>query len=292
MTVEKVEIQLRGTIAKPTDYRVVVRLCRRAAGPGDYVLSILNEVIEDKGLFLAWKNGELVGMANFEKCIDGSGWLSMARTDPAWRGRGVALFLQGMIAAHARHKRIGILRLWTSSRNKPSIRACIKGGFKQVCEAARISYDLKGAQGHQMPHFQPISFQAMSSAKSLEDLQNSSYLSRMNWYLGYKRHILKADTRLMEKLLYRGELYTAGKSSFLLTKPENIRRQRVASFTLLTGPLASSLRTISAVASILGASVVEAFVPYDRYLLRITRTLGFHEDPWGKRCIVFEKAIT
>ena len=95
-----VEIQLRATIAKPSDYRLVARLCRRAVGSWDYVLIKLRDVIGEKGLFLAWNGSELVGMTNFDRCIDGSGWLSMARTDPDWRGGGVAVFLQRQIAAH------------------------------------------------------------------------------------------------------------------------------------------------------------------------------------------------
>lgn len=97
-------VRFRASIASPSDYRLVARLCRRAVGPGDYVLSILREVIRDKELFLAWNGVELVGMTNFDECVDGSGWLSMARTDPDWRGRGVALFLQRQIAAHARRR--------------------------------------------------------------------------------------------------------------------------------------------------------------------------------------------
>ena len=49
------------------------------------MLEILKQVIADKGLFLACSNDQLVGMVNFEECVDGSGWLGMARTDPDWR---------------------------------------------------------------------------------------------------------------------------------------------------------------------------------------------------------------
>lgn len=80
-------------LARPSDYQVVARLCRRAVGPEDYVLEILRKVIVDGGLFLAWNQHELAGITHFEECIDGSGWLSMARTDPKWRRHGVALAL-------------------------------------------------------------------------------------------------------------------------------------------------------------------------------------------------------
>ena len=72
------DFSLEVSVAHPSDYKAISRLCRRAVGPGDYVLWVLREVINDRGLFLAWVGDQLVGMTNFDKCVDGSGWLSMA----------------------------------------------------------------------------------------------------------------------------------------------------------------------------------------------------------------------
>ena len=136
---QQANISLTTRIAKPSDHNLVARLCRRAVGSGDYVLRRLGETIAKKGLFVAWSNGDLVGIANFEKCIDGSGWLSMGRTDPQWRRRGVALFLQQQITVHARRDGIDYLRLMILSNNKPSLLAAMKGGFRPVCEAMHVS---------------------------------------------------------------------------------------------------------------------------------------------------------
>jgi hypothetical protein len=68
------DIPLIVRVASSSDYEQVARLCRRAVGPGDYVLEILKQVIADKGLFLACSNDQAVGMVNFEECVDGSGW--------------------------------------------------------------------------------------------------------------------------------------------------------------------------------------------------------------------------
>jgi GNAT superfamily N-acetyltransferase len=107
--------RFKATIAKRPDRPLVARLCRRAVGRSDYILRILPVVIPRGGLFLAWDDGTLVGMTNFEWCIDGNGWLSMARTDPDWRRRGVATFLQREIAAYAKERGASMLRLWVSS---------------------------------------------------------------------------------------------------------------------------------------------------------------------------------
>ncbi len=280
------KLRFTARIARPTDYRLVARLCRRAVGSGDYVLSILREAIADKGLFLAWNGEKLVGMTNFERCLDGSGWLSMARTDPDWRRSGVALFLQRQIAAHAKQRGVSILRLWTLSRNKPSIRACIKGGFKPVCQAAHISCSIR-------PKRSKTSIPPLNSGLEapLSSILRSIYVSKMNGYVAYRWHFLKTSRKLLEQLLRREGLYRVGTSEFILTKPEMRFHTLASSVTILNGQLASSLRSAREIAKGLGAQTIGAYVPYDSHLLRTARKLGFKRDQWGTHCIVFEKSL-
>lgn len=280
------ELPFTARIARPSDYRLVARLCRRAVGPRDYVLSILGEVVADKGLFLAWSGEKLVGMTNFETCIDGSGWLSIARTDPECRRRGVALFLQSRIAAHAKQRGMRILRLWTSSKNKPSIRACLRGGFKPVCEAAHVSCSSRPQP--RKPKIDPLSSRSEALLKSF---LRSTHLSKMNGYLAYKWHFVKTSRELLEQLLRRKELYKVGGSEFILTKPERSFRILASSLTILNGPIVSSLRSAREIAKGLGAQAIGAYISYDPYLLRTAKKLGFKRDPWGRHCIVFEREL-
>lgn len=279
-------LQLTARIAKPSDFRLIAKLCRRAAGPRDYVLSILRETIDYGGLFLAWNNSELVGMTNFEKCVDGSGWLSMARTDPDWRRSGVAIFLQKRITAHAKKRGITTLRLWTSSRNTPSIRAIMKGRFKQVCEAAHVSYRFKAAGKKK-----GISPCSRVSDAQLDTFLDSEYLSQMNGYLAYNWHFVKANKRLLKLMLQRGELYTIGGAAFILTQPEKIFGERATSFSLLTGKVTDSFRRSKDAAKVLGVQIMGGYIPYNRYQLRTARELGFRREHWGQHCLVFERNI-
>ncbi len=277
--------QFTATIARPSDFRSIVRLCRRAVGPRDYVLLFLRGAIAEKGLFLAWKGQELVGMTNFEKCIDGSGWLSMARTDPAWRRTGVAVFLQKQIAAYANRRGITILRLWTSAKNKPSISAIRKGGFSMLCEAAQIYCNIRSKTRRRV--IRPL---GRLSGAQLESLLESRYLSQMNGYMAYKWHFVKAN-KTIPRLLRRRELYRRGESTFVLARTEGVFGKIGFSATLLNGPITVSLRSSKETARLLGAQVTRAYVPYDRYLLRAARSLGFRTAPWGRHCLVFERKI-
>jgi GNAT superfamily N-acetyltransferase len=273
-------------IARPSDYRLAAQLCRRAVGPSDYVLSILRAAIDNHGLFLAWNEGQVVGMTNFERCIDGSGWLNMARTDPAWRRRGVALFLQRRIASHATQVGIRKLRLWVLSQNKPSIRACIKGGFRPVCEAIHISSPIRPKR--LKTRMRPINAKLGPSPSSIIE---SPYLYKMNGYIPYKYHFLKASNSLVKQLLRREGVYKAAASSFILSKPERRFRTTTSSLTILNGPLGPSLRNARRVAREMGARHLSAYIPFNSYMLATAREFGFRRDDWGTHCIVFEKSL-
>jgi len=276
----------KSRIARLSDLEAIARLCRRAVSPRDYVLRILNETIKGNGLFLAYEDDKLVGMTNFGICIDGSAWLSMARTDPSVRRKGVALFLQRQIANHAKRKRISKLRLWTAYNNKPSIKAIRKGGFRQVCEAAHISYRVRPPKRTEPT--MPIN---QASQTELTSFLQSKYLSKMNGYFAYGWHFVQANKPVLKGLLRRGEIYKAGDAAFILTSPRRVFGVSGTNLTILAGTLTGSLRESKRIATSLGARYVGAYIPYDRYMISKSRRLGFRREHWGKHCLVFEKTV-
>jgi GNAT superfamily N-acetyltransferase len=280
------DVRLSARIAKSSDYKYVARLCRRAVGHGDYVLGILKEVIADRGLFLAWSDGELVGMVDFVECIDGSGWLAMGRTDPDFRRRGVALFLQQQIAVHARKRGIRYVRLWALSNNTASRLASLKAGFRPVCEATHVTANIrvKAKPKHiLLPH--------STRSIPLRSLLKSSYLSKMNGYFAYKRHFLKANEKLLGKLAQKGELYADEESAFIFTKPERSFGYRYSSLSMLSGPSSSTLKKVKQMARTYGPLDLGAYLPLDNNLLSVARETGFRRNVWAQHCIVFEKKI-
>ena len=234
---------------------------------------------------MAWHGSELVGMTNFDKCVDDSGWLSMARTDPAWRRRGVATFLQSQVIDYARGKRITALRLWTLSKNKAAIKACEKGGFKLVCEAAHVSSRLRLKTKAKATS--PIS----ASDTQLRAFLRSGYSSKMNGYIARGSHFLRSSERLLGHLEGQGELYVEEDSAFLVTRPEIRFKEPQSSLTILTGPVQESMKSAKKIARALGAKILSAYVPYEQYQLSIAKRCGFKRSPWGTHCLVFEKKI-
>jgi GNAT superfamily N-acetyltransferase len=272
-------------IAQPSDYEAVARLCRRAVGPSDYVLRILRGAIDDGGLFLAWNQRELAGITHFDECIDSSGWLSMARTDPKWQRHGVALALQRHIASYAQGRKIKFLRLWALSRNKGSIITCKKAGLRPICEAAHVSSKRRVKEN--LERTLPLSSMSMRMPRLLK----STYVAKMNGYFAYKWYFVKMSTDLLALLVRKGELYWDGEFAFILTKPEIRFGRPTSSFTPLIGTFAQSLRKVRETAEGLGRVSLGSYIPYDKYLLELARESGCRRDSWGTHCIVFEKKI-
>ena len=278
-------LKLRVSIAKDSDRPVISRLCRRAVGRSDYVLRILPSIIARGALFLAWDVNTLVGITNFDKCIDESGWLSVARTDPDWRGRGVATFLQNKIAAYAREQGVGTLRLWASAGNRSSLRACERGGFRQVCEVAHVSRNLRTSKPQRK-----VSPSSPSEAQLLP-LLKSSYVAKTKGYMGYRRHFLKLTKQLLTKLRDEGELYLIGDATLLVSRPEITFGAPQSSLAILDGPLGNSLGVGKEIARGMGARILRCYIPYRSYDISVAKRLGFRRTPWGKHCLVFEKKV-
>lgn len=272
------------SIATQSDLQLVSRLCKRAVGPMDYSIQGLRGAIDKKGLFLAWSHDELVGMTNFNKCFDNSGWLSMARTDPDWRRKGIAVFLQRQIAAYAKERGITALRLWAASTNKPSVNAIRKGGFRLACEAAQITCSLR----KRTKHIAPANILVRGK---LVRYQNSKYISQMNGYMPYIRCFLKPSGSILKTISRRGEVYRSDESVMIVRKPERRFGKLQSNFTLLEGGITASLRGVKEVATGLGAEIARGYIPYNRYQLRAAKRIGFRQARWGKHCLVFERKL-
>jgi len=278
-------LTLRVGIAKASDRPLVARLCRRAVGRSDYVFRILPTIVRGGGLFLAWDGRTLVGMTNFDACIDGSGWLSVARTDPEWRGRGVATLLQHTIAVYAKRRGIRTLRLLVASDNRPSLRACARGGFSQVCEATHIYSNLRNSNRRRK--VTPSS----PSDRQLSKLLKSRRIARTRGYVGYRRHFIKPTKNLLIRLRDEGNIYTTGQETLLVSRPDTLFGTPRSSLSILDGAAAKSLIAAKEVAHGLGARTLSAYIPYDAYEISVAKRLHFRRSPWAKHCLIFEKRI-
>ena len=252
------------------------------------MIHYLNDAIRKGGVFVAFEEGRLVGMSEFRRCVDGSGWLGMARTDPDYRRRGVALFLQRSIASHARKKGIRILRMWVLESNSPAMKAAKKGGFRQVCEAVHVSHFFRSQN-----KWRGLSSVTAVDGKLVAAVLGSIFLSKMNGYMGYGWHFLKPDRRVLRKTARNHRLFLVDGTVFVLSEPDYAggaeSEHRHREFSLLLGPAQESFGRVKEAARFMGLGGVGSYLPRDSRLLGLAGREGFHVDSWGDHCVVFEK---
>jgi RimJ/RimL family protein N-acetyltransferase len=275
-------------IARPSDYDKIVRLCRRSVGPDDYVIRILKQTIREKGLFLVFskKDGDLIGISNFTPVFDKSGWVGMWRTDPAWRGRGAARFVQQKIAKYARRKGLTALRCFILSTNSSSIRAAVKSGFKLVAHATHITSTSKSWK---MACQVTLEKELEKGSKQTSDREifQSSYTRKMGGYLRYGYAFVLANHQNLRYINRQNELYCSGRSCFIMKRTE----KDYGEFCILFGRLKQTLFKILGLAKMVGMKTIGGFVPFDNRIIRTCRSLGFRVDSWAKHVLVFEKKI-
>lgn len=278
-------------IAKHGDYAEVAGLCMRAVGKDDYVLPILRKIISAGGLFIALDGDRLIGITNYQKTLDGSGWMSSARTDPDYRGKGVAGMLQKSIAQHARKEGVKDLRLWINKSNTPSIKAALRGDFYPLVEIAHVSKNVsKGIR--RIESLQVYKFENPSRSE-IADILNSNYLRQMNGFFALNWQLVKSSDKVISSVARRGELYKSMRGDiFIIPKEHELWGDTQHNeFAPLMGPLNRSLNTIEIFSHMLGAGSIGTFLPFRSHYLATARVRKYRAEDWGDHAILFEKII-
>src|SRR5579875_34670 len=281
---------LESRIAKEKDYSEIAELCRRAVGRDDYVLPILRKMISSGGVFIALDGSKIVGITNYQKTIDGGGWMSSARTDPDYRGRRVAGFLQESIASYARKQGVRFLRLWINKSNNASIKAAVRGGFRPLSEMIHLSrkVDRKSKRDRTLSRFEN------PSASDVYEILNSNYMKGMNGFFAHYWQLIRASENVIREVARRGDLYRSNQGGDVFFIPDEQEKWggiQHNEFAPLDGPLKRSLKEIHSFAPLLGTDSLGSFLPYNQHHIRVARDLGYLPDAWGDHAVLFEKTI-
>jgi hypothetical protein len=243
-------------------------------------------LIADGGLLLAFQGTNLVGITNYQKCIDGSIWLGQARTDPAWRRKGVAVFLQRAVIDSARKQHVRKVRMWVLASNSPALAATRKGGFKTVCEFVHVTRRVRKLKHHLQ---QPI--HSIANIHVQSQLSSSKYLRASNGYIGYSFYIIKPTWNVWNRITRNGELYGYGESLFVYSRNEKWSKRFYPALAAITGEPDEVLDMVRKISDVRKSVSVDSYLPNESRILRAWVDSGFKINDWGYRCVVFEKNI-
>ena len=150
------------------DIRELTRLCRAAAGPGDYVLWYLREMIAAGEILVAEDRGRIVAMMGVTPCLDRALWLGQARTHPDFRRQGYAQ------------------RLAEATGFRP-----IAVFTRRVARTRRRPSDLRTSR---------------RAAEAFRLWRQSAFYRQGKGYISYQWHFLPLTRLLLQKLAARNEL--------------------------------------------------------------------------------------
>jgi ribosomal protein S18 acetylase RimI-like enzyme len=266
------------------DRDAVKELCVSAVGPHDYVIFMIDPLIKLATVLIALDKKKVIGVMAYHRQMDGSAWISSARTHPDYLRRGVAASIMESCEDLARKDRLGSLRLWTDSDNEPGKAAFMKAGFREVGRFTRMS--APPAKTGLREDFGPLAYSEVLWTK----VQSSKVLSKSGFYMNHGFGFLKITQGLFKTLVDKGFVYAWGRnvavmSEFMFDGLETMEAQ-----ILLDDPL-MAVKDLPGIARANNMEQVHTFLPHDAEMIGAARDAGFGFIDWGMEAILCEKDV-
>lgn len=259
-------------------------LCKASVGDDDYVIRHLEWELLHSVVHVALdRRDRIVGMTVYRPCIDGSGWLAMARTHPDVRRQGVNRALVESFVGMARVSGIPILRLWTNAGNEEGVATFGALGFQEVARFARI--EAAAARGPQKAQPRPFD----------EDLwrrvEDSAIVAKGHRYVAHGWSFVPATRPVVFAIAAKGHVRSWDGNVLALPEPPEKMDPTALQFTVWAGDLAGVLAEACREANAAGRDRAGTYIPHDRGLLAEARRSGFEVVPWGDEAILCELAV-
>lgn len=259
-------------------------LCRVAVGEDDYVLPLLRHLILRYVTYVALDGDRVVGMMIYHEVLDGSAWLSAARTHPEYRRKGVAMELVRALEGLARMKGLHAVRLWTSASNAAGVASFTKAGFREVARFTRMW--AKASRASKKVSLRPLRFDEDLWAR----LESSEVLRKANGFVSFDYEFLHVTRSTAHALANLGVLL-GWRGNGLLASDVPEESEAAIEIEPLFGRLDEILRAAPGIAKARGKTHVETFLPHDPSILSAARAAGFEPMSWGQEAILSEKPL-
>ena len=256
-------------------------LCRASVGEDDYVLKYLERAILRAVVHVALDGKDrIVGMMAYRPCIDGSGWLAMARTHPDVRRRGVARAIIESFVGMSQMAGIPSLRLWSESANAEGTASSLRAGFHEVAHFTRVVGP--AARGP------PKAYAVRYDEAFWSLIAESKIISRGKGYVAHDWYFVPATRPVAFAIAAKGYFRRWAGNLLAISDPDP---RMPLEFAMWAGSPEELLAEGCRQAAAVGRAEAATFVPHDRDLLGEARRAGFHEGSWGRDAILFELAV-
>ncbi len=271
-------------VATMNDRDAIRKLCIATAGPDDYVLLMLDDLIQRSSTIIAQDGAKVIGTITYRRQMDGSAWILSARTHPRYQRKGVAASIIRSCEYIAGKEGTHPLRLWTESDNVAGKAAFMKMGFREVGRFTRMSAPPAiGALDEDM-------FVLGYSERLWAMIKASESMSKSNFYLNHGAGFIKLTHGIFKTLVDQGYVYGWGANVAVMSEHMFSGMKTLEAQVLMGTPL-DALKDLRMIAKANNMDVVRTFLPHDAGGIKAAKDAGFELIDWGNEAILCEKEV-
>ncbi len=270
--------------AGPEDKEAVHRVSR-ACYEDDYVLFILDHMLQSGTLLLARVAQEATGFVYFDLARDGSLWLRSLRVVPSRRRQGIGEALCRAGETLARKTGSDAVRLWTAESNAPA-RALFEGlGYRHVADFWRWWLEVGPETSGSPP-------EAVDSV-GWSTIDQSSLLRASKGFLSLDLKFCHLGADLKRKLAGSGRLFADARGVPVVLDPDTWTefKSRTLELTVLGDDVEASVGAAARHASGANLEAVGTFLPYGVSWANKAQRAGLKLGTWGRHARLYAKQI-
>lgn len=273
--------------ARAEDRSDILEISARIWEGHDYVPQVLEEWLEEGGLWAAELDGKVVGLANTSSLSPGELWFEGLRVHPKYRGRGIAKQLARVQLKDALNKRPRSIRMSTAEFNHQSIHIATALGFQEVARFTYMGGPIGGG-----PEKPEVDY-SVDLDRAAEFILNSEYLQESRGLFPCGWVFREFSKPLLEGLTQQGALFCSEPRErirgALLLLP-GLRDEERLDIAFLDGgeqALPKLIRFARGYGSERGRVEFRAVVPGER-LVRVLEEEGLSVHPDFRYILVFQ----
>lgn len=265
--------------------REALRRVSQACYEDDYVLAILEDMLQTGTVLLASSREEPAGFVYFDTALDGSTWLSSLRVIPSRRRQGIgeALCRAGeRVATEAGSQEI---RLWTAESNAAARALFEDLSYHHITDFTRWWRALEAEEPRQ-----PTPVTDPSGVPG--GIRHSTLLEDSRGYVPLSLKFCRFEDTL-EALPERGGLYLTANGDPLVLDDEiwEMFDSPTVELTLLGDDLRGAIEAALGHAAAAGREGVGTYLPYGTPWAERARRIGLELGTWGRHARLYAKKI-
>ncbi len=256
---EEEVMRIRFREATPLDKEGILKIASRTWEGWDYVPLIIDDWLREGGLFLAEKEGKIVGLTKTTLLSPGELWLEGLRVREDLRGQGIGQRLAKFQLDEALSRKPSSLRLSTAEVNQTSMRIIERLGFHHLCTFTYLEAKVRE------PRMASLLRPLRSAEEGWRTVEGSEFLRFSQGLLPAGWIFYEATRDLVANLVRAGMMFRS-QNGVAILQPYRYDPQKAAEITFFSTSredISELLNELNSLAFDIGYKEFSCFLPQD-----------------------------